>query len=339
MLVVHHPDQALHDPETVFRTGKLIAQPDRCERYEIFLRVMREEGHEIVEAPLGGLGPILAVHDADYVDFLRDAYAQWSAHADFGPVAIPNVHPTHRMHRRPTDFLGLLGWYSNSTSCPIVADTWRSIFASAQSAIHAAECLTAGTDPVYALCRPSGHHAYPDLMTGACFLNNSAIAANHLVSRFGKVALLDIDVHHCNGSQFIFYQRADVLVCSVHIDPRLTAPFYAGHSDETGEGPGLGFNCNFPLPANTGDADWLVALEAALGRIVDYAPGALVVSLGFDGGEHDPVEAFKITEAGFAGAGRKLTAMKLPTLLVQEGGYLSSYLGSYLRSFMRAFNS
>ncbi len=336
MLVVHHPDQALHDPETVFRTGNFIAQPDRRERYDIFLNVMREDGHEIIEAPLGGLEPILAVHDAEYVEFLRCAHARWTAHEGFGPVVIPNVHPTHRMHRRPTEFLGLLGWYTNSTSCPIVADTWTSVLASAQTAIHGADRLTLNSGPVYALCRPPGHHAFPDLMTGACFLNNAAIAANHLVPRFGKVAILDIDVHHCNGTQFIFYERADVLVCSVHIDPQLTAPYYAGHADETGENAGQGYNCNIPLPAQTGDTDWLIAIDIALARIAAHAPGALVISLGFDAAEHDPVGALKITEAGFAGVAHRISAMHLPTLLIQEGGYLSPSLGDYLRSFTTA---
>ncbi len=337
MLVVHHPDQALHDPETVFRTGRMIEQPDRTQRYDIFLKVMADDGHQIVEAPLGGLDPILAVHDPDYVAFLRDAYANWSALPNFGPVAIPNVHPTHRMHRKPTDFLGLFGWYSNSTSCQFTADTWTSVHASAQSAIHAAGRLTEGSGPVYALCRPPGHHAYPDLMTGACYLNNAAIATTLLAQRFGKVALIDIDVHHCNGSQFIFYERADVLVCSLHIDPRLTAPFYAGHADETGAGAGTGCNANFPMPALTGDAVWLETLDQALARIVEFAPGAMSVSLGFDAAEHDPVGAFRITGDGFAEAGRRLAALQLPTLLVQEGGYLSPHLGSYLRSFMRGF--
>ncbi|WP_454858009.1 histone deacetylase family protein [Rhizobium binxianense] len=337
MLVIHHPDQALHDPETVFRTGRFISQPDRAERYEIFLKVMQDGGHRIEVAPLGGPEPILAVHDADYVAFLRDAYASWSTSAGYGPVAIPNVHPTHRMHRKPTDFLGLFGWYSNSTSCPITANTWTSVYASAQTAIHAADRLTATSGPVYALCRPPGHHAYPDLMSGACFLNNAAIAVNHLASRFGKVALIDIDVHHGNGLQFIFYERSDVLFCSLHIDPQLGAPFYSGYADETGAGEGEGFNLNLPLPAGTGDTEWLTALDTALARIVDFSPGALAVSLGFDAAEHDPSHAFKVTEDGFAGAARRLAGLGLPTLLVQEGGYLSPYLGGYLHSFMSAF--
>jgi acetoin utilization deacetylase AcuC-like enzyme len=339
MLVLHHPDQALHDPETVFRTGRMIAQPDRAERYHIFLGAMRDGGHRIEVAPLGGLDPVLALHDPDYVEFLRTAWERWSAHPDFGPVAIPNVHPTHRMQRKPTDFLGAFGWYSNSTSCQFTATTWTSVHASAQTAIHAADRLTATSGPVYALCRPPGHHAYPDLMTGACYLNNSAIAAHRLAGRFGKVALVDIDVHHGNGSQFMFYNRGDVLFCSLHIDPNLSAPFYAGHADETGVAAGLGLTLNLPLPWGTEDGPWLKGLDAILAKIAAFAPAALAISLGFDAGKDDPVATFRISPDGFAEAGRKLASLALPTVLVQEGGYLSPSLGTYLTRFVRGFEA
>jgi len=337
MLVVHHPDQRLHDPDQVFRTGKFIAQPDRAERYDIFLDIVQQDRHEIVEAPLNRMEAVTAVHDPAYVDFLKTVHQRWIAHPDYGPVVIPNVHPTHRMYRKPTELLGELGWYSNSTSCPITADTWPAIFASTQAAVHGADRLAAAGAPIYAMCRPPGHHAYPDLMTGVCYLNNAAIAAQQLTQRFGKVAIIDIDVHHCNGTQFIFWDRPDVLVCSIHVDPRLTAPYYAGYADEIGEGAGKGANFNQPLPWATPDAPWLQAIDAAVARIRGFEPGALVVSLGFDAGEHDPVAAFKITGHGFAEAGRRLAALHQPTLLVQEGGYLSPSLGGYLRSFLRAF--
>lgn len=337
MLVIHHPDQALHDPDTVFRTGKFIAQPDRAERYQIFLDIVKTERHEIVEAPLNRAGAITEVHDPAYVDFLKGVHARWLEHPDYGSVAIPNVHPTHRMHRKPTELLGEFGWYSNSTSCPITEGTWPAVFASTQVAIHGADRLVSVDKPVYAMCRPPGHHAYPDLMTGICYLNNAAIAAQQLAKRFRKVAIVDIDVHHCNGSQFIFWERADVMVCSIHIDPRLSAPYYAGYAEETGEGLGRDCNFNQPMPRDTLDAAWLGAIDNALAKVRVFAPGAMVVSLGFDAGEHDPSAAFKITEDGFATAGRKLAAAGYPTLLVQEGGYLSSSLGGYLRSFLRGF--
>jgi acetoin utilization deacetylase AcuC-like enzyme len=337
MLVVHHPDQRLHDPDQVFRTGKFIAQPDRAERYDIFLDIVRQDRHEIVEAPLNRIDAVTAVHDPAYVEFLKTVHQRWIANPDYGPVVIPNVHPTHRMYRKPTELLGELGWYSNSTSCPITADTWPAIFASTQAAVHGADRLAAAGAPIYAMCRPPGHHAYPDLMTGVCYLNNAAIAAQQLTQRFGKVAIVDIDVHHCNGTQFIFWDRPDVLVCSIHVDPSLTAPYYAGYDDEIGAGAGKGANFNQPLPWATPDAPWLQAIDAAVARIGSFEPGALVVSLGFDAGEHDPVAAFKITDHGFAEAGRRLAALHQPTLLVQEGGYLSPSLGGYLRSFLRAF--
>jgi acetoin utilization deacetylase AcuC-like enzyme len=337
MLVVHHPDQALHDPEFVFRTGKFVDQPDRAERYRIFLNIVQEDGHEIIKAPLGSLDPVTEIHDRDYVEFLRTVYSRWAANPAYGPEVIPNVHPTHRMHRKPTELLGELGWYSNSTSCPMTEGTWPAVYASAQTAIHGADRLAASGNPVYALCRPPGHHAYPDLMTGVCFLNNAAIAANRLTKTYGKVALVDIDVHHGNGTQFIFWERPDVLFCSIHVDPRLSAPYYAGHSDEIGEGAGRGLNFNQPLPWATPDPLWLEAVDAALARVREFAPGALVLSLGFDASEHDPVATFKITNDGFAQAGRKFGTLDLPTLLVQEGGYLSPHLGGYLRSFFRAF--
>lgn len=337
MLVVHHPDQALHDPDTVFRTGRFIAQPDRAERYRIFLDTVTNERHEIVEAPLNRAEAVAAVHDPAYIEFLQGVHARWVQQPGYGPVAIPNVHPTHRMYRKPTELLGELGWYSNSTSCPITEGTWPAVFASAQVAVHGAERLASGAAPVYAMCRPPGHHAYPDLMTGVCYLNNAAIAAELLAVRFGTVAVIDIDVHHGNGTQFIFWTRPDVLVCSVHVDPRLSAPYYAGHADEVGEGAGKGCNFNQPLPWATPDVPWLAAIDGAVARVRDFAPGALVVSLGLDAGEHDPSGAFKVTDAGFAEAGRKLAAVGCPTLLVQEGGYLSPFLGGTLRSFLRAF--
>lgn len=163
MLVVHHPDQALHDPDTVFRTGRFLTQPDRADA-------------------------ITQAHDQAYVDFRKGVFARWTQHPEYGPVAIPNVHPTHRMHRKPTELLGGLGWYSNSTSCPIAQGTWPAIFASAQAAVHGADRLQTAAAPVYAMSRPPGHHTYPDLMTGVWYLNNAAIAAQQLTRRFGKVA-------------------------------------------------------------------------------------------------------------------------------------------------------
>ncbi len=339
MIVVHHPDQVLHDPDKVFRLGTWIDQPDRAERYHIFLRVAQEGGHAIEVAADCGLDPVLKVHDPLYVAFLQTAHERWRALPGAGPDAIPNVHPTHRMHRMPTNLLGQLGWYSNSTSCPIQRDTWTAVYASARTAVHAADHVAATGQPAYALCRPPGHHAYPDLMTGVCYLNNASIAAERMVARYGRVAVLDIDVHHCNGTQHIFWTRADVFVASVHADPNQTAPLYAGHADESGDGAGRGANLNVPLPMGTRDPAFLAGLDQALAAIRAFGPAALVVSLGFDASEHDPTETFKVTIPGFAEAARRIRALGVPTLLVQEGGYLSPHLGENLRSFLGGFEA
>ena len=334
MLVIHHPDHARHDVDSVFRTGKFIPHFDRAERYRIFLEAVTSEGHEIAQAPPEGLEAITAVHDPAYVDFLRSMHDRWMERPEFGPIAVPSVHPTHRMHRKPADLIGELGWYSNSTTCPIAADTWTSVLASAQVAIHGAHRLSSADAPVYAMCRPPGHHAYPDLMSGGCYLNNTAIAAQLLSRRFGRVGILDIDVHHGNGTQFIFWDRPDVMTCSVHVDPNAGAPLYAGYADEVGGEAARGCNYNQPLPRGTSDAPWLAAIDSALARIRSFAPGALVVALGFDAAEHDPVATFQITDAGFAQAASRIAAAGYPTLLVQEGGYLSPSLGHYLQSFL-----
>jgi acetoin utilization deacetylase AcuC-like enzyme len=337
MLVVHHPDQELHDPEQVFRMGQFIAQPDRAERYRIFLAEARKHASDIVEAPIGDLEPILAIHDPAYVHFLETVWERWRAAPDSGPVVIPSVHPTHRMRRKPKDLLGELGWYSNSTSCPIVEGSFAAARASAASAIHAADRLSAAGAPIYALCRPPGHHAYSDLMSGVCFFNNAAIAAHRLAQRLGRIAIVDIDVHHGNGTQDIFWERSDVMFASLHVDPDAGPPYYAGFADEDGAGAGKGLTLNLPMPFGTADADYLAALDRALAAIGRFGPSAIVVSAGFDASEHDPVQTFRISNAGFAEIARRIAALQLPTLIVQEGGYINPNLGACLGAFLNGF--
>ena len=203
--------------------------------------------------------------------------------------------------------------------------------------MHAADHVARTGEDAYALCRPPGHHAYPDLMTGVCYLNNAAIAAERLVAAHGRAAVLDIDVHHCNGTQHIFWTRPDVMVASVHCDPRQTAPYYAGYADETGAGAGQGANLNVPLPMGTADDGFLAGLDQAVSAVQRFDPAVLVVSLGFDASEHDPTRTFKVTQDGFTEAARRIRTLGRPTLLVQEGGYLSPHLGGLLQAFLAAF--
>jgi acetoin utilization deacetylase AcuC-like enzyme len=337
MLVVHHPDQALHDPKHVFRMGRFLPQPDRAERYHIFLAEAGKHASAIVEAPICDLAPVHAIHDPAYVEFFRTVWGRWSAIPGAAEEVIPSVHPTQRMHRKPKDLLGELGWYSNSTSCPIGQGSYRAALASASSVLHAAGLLLNLGGPIYALCRPPGHHAYRDMMSGVCFFNNAAIAAHSLVQQVGRVAIIDIDVHHGNGTQDIFWERGDVLFTSLHVDPDYGPPYYAGYSDETGAGAGKGLTVNKPMPIGTEDEDYLAALDGVLAEIRAFRPGAIVVSAGLDASATDPVQTFRLTNGCFSEIARRIAALKLPVLIVQEGGYLNPNLGACLGAFLHGF--
>ncbi|HKX57295.1 MAG TPA: histone deacetylase family protein, partial [Xanthomonadales bacterium] len=249
----------------------------------------------------------------------------------------PNIHPDRRDGAYPASAVGQAGFHMLDTGCPISAETWNSALASAHTAVQGAALLLDEEDSAYALCRPPGHHAGRDFAAGFCYLNNSAIAAQELVAEFGRVAILDIDVHHGNGTQDIFYRRSDVLTVSLHADPERFYPFFWGHAAERGAGEGLGYNLNIPLPRGTGDKDYLAELDRALLRIESFAPGALVVALGLDAHESDPFQGLAISTEGFSKIAARIASLELPTLLVQEGGYLSADLGANLQSFLDGF--
>jgi acetoin utilization deacetylase AcuC-like enzyme len=209
------------------------------------------------------------------------------------------------------------------TACPITADTWSATLASAWSAVEGAELVLSGTRAAYALCRPPGHHAFTDRAGGFCYVNNCAVAATVLRREAARVAILDVDLHHGNGTQGIFYRRDDVLTVSTHADPIRFYPFFWGYAGERGEGPGLGYNLNLPLPRGSDD-------EA-------YAP--VVIALGLDAHESDPFGGLRISTDGFGRIAEAVAGLGLPTLLVQEGGYLSEHLGRNLARFLEAFEA
>ena len=223
--------------------------------------------------------PIAAIHTPEYLEFLQNIFLRWQRIEGASEEVIPNIHPLARTGRYPASAVGQAGYHMADTACPISADTWGSACWSAWSAVEAAEAVLAGARHTYALCRPPGHHAFADVAGGFCFLNNSAIAAQHLLTSSKRVAILDVDLHHGNGTQGIFYGRSDVLTVSLHADPVRFYPFFWGNADERGEGLGLGYNYNLPLPRKTADAGFLEALDAANRRIEAYAPDALVVAL------------------------------------------------------------
>jgi acetoin utilization deacetylase AcuC-like enzyme len=309
--------------------GELVAPHECAQRAEFVLDRVKATGLGDIIAPSQfGLEPVVRVHDAEFVEFLSSAWTEWLAAGNRGE-AIPDCWPARRMAvRRPNSITGKLGYYAMAAETSISAGSWEAACASADVALTAAARLATGERGAFALCRPPGHHAARDLYGGYCFLNNAAIAAQYLRDHGNeRVAILDVDFHHGNGTQDIFYARSDVLYCSIHGDPLDAFPYFAGYADEIGSGEGTGYNLNLPLPRGTDFRVWRAALETALARIVKFAPGALVVSLGVDTFENDPISFFKLKTDDFARYGRLISALGLPTLFVLEGGYAVAEIG------------
>ena len=274
-----------------------------------------------------GLDPILRVHDADFVEFLRDAWRLWEAEG-FKGEAMPTCWPARRMSdKRPTFIEGLLGYYALASETSLTDGTWPAAYASAQVAITGAHEIIAGNS-TFALCRPPGHHAAYDMYGGYCFLNNAAIAAQTLRDNgMDRVAIVDVDFHHGNGTQDIFYTRDDVLFASLHGDPMDAFPHFLGHADEMGSDKGVGFTKNYPMPPGTTFETWRAALMDALAKVTAFNPDALVVSLGVDTFETDPISFFKLKSPDFITYGADIAALGLPTLFVMEGGYDIAEIG------------
>ncbi|MGA2840524.1 MAG: histone deacetylase family protein [Steroidobacteraceae bacterium] len=329
MITVYSEKHLLRNPRTELYGGELVAPHECAQRAEFVLGRVKATGLGDIIAPSQfGLEPVVRVHDAEFVEFLSSAWTEWLAAGNRGE-AIPDCWPARRMAvRRPNSITGKLGYYAMAAETSISAGSWEAACASADVALTAAARLATGERGAFALCRPPGHHAARDLYGGYCFLNNAAIAAQYLRDHGNeRVAILDVDFHHGNGTQDIFYARSDVLYCSIHGDPLDAFPYFAGYADEIGSGEGTGYNLNLPLPRGTDFRVWRAALETALARIVKFAPGALVVSLGVDTFENDPISFFKLKTDDFARYGRLISALGLPTLFVLEGGYAVAEIG------------
>ncbi|MEX2495992.1 MAG: histone deacetylase family protein [Woeseia sp.] len=337
MNVVFSEAQKKHYPKNFLSSGAPQPNPEVPERADRLLASALSLGLER-EAPGDfGDGPIAAVHTPEYIQFLQNIYTRWQRIPEASAEVMPNIHPDARGGAYPLSAVGQVGYHVCDSACPISGDTWNSARWSAMTAVQAANNVLQGEHCCYALARPPGHHASRDLAGGFCYLNNSAIGAQFLRSRFERVAILDVDVHHGNGTQAIFYDRADVLTVSLHADPMRFYPFFWGHAHERGTGAGVGANYNLPLPRGTKDADYLEALDRALLRLQAFSPGAVVVALGLDAFEGDPFQGFAITTGGFGRIADKIAALQLPTLIVQEGGYLCDELGNNLAAFLRPF--
>ncbi len=337
MKIVYSDKHAQHDPQTFIVRGVKQRSAEQPERATRLLAAATSAGHDVIAPRAFGSGPASLVHTPDYLDFLQTAARDWAKLPGASDEVVPNMHPARAHASYPKALAGRAGWHQADMACPIGPHTWDAALAATEVATTAADLVLTGTREAYALCRPPGHHAFADMAGGFCFLNNSAVAAQHLRSRHARVAVLDVDVHHGNGTQGIFYERADVLTVSIHADPANYYPYFWGHAHEAGTGEGDGFNLNLPLPLGSADAPWLEAGDRALTRIAAFAPTALVVALGLDASESDPLQGLKVTGAGFHAMAARIARLGLPTVLVQEGGYLGDDLGRNLVQFLAGF--
>jgi acetoin utilization deacetylase AcuC-like enzyme len=340
MHIIYSDAHREHHGEFEFYRGELVPCFEKPERADYVLAAVTKNKIGAVSAPENfPVAAIERVHAPRYLRFLERAWDSWSALGNTRD-AIPSVWPVRgfRHDIEPDNFIAQLGLYSFDSGTPFTSGTWRAARLGADIALTAQRRIAQGGRAAFALSRPPGHHAGPDFLGGYCFINNAAVAAQAFLDDGAKrVAILDVDYHHGNGTQSIFYDRADVLFQSVHGDPKTEYPFYLGHADETGAGEGLGCNQNYPLAAGSSNALWFEALDAACSRIRTFAPDALVISLGVDTYVGDPISKFQLDTAEYVRLGAQIAGLKLPTLFVMEGGYAVEEIGDNVAHVLRGF--
>lgn len=341
MKCFYHPDQAYHAPPTFLLRGQPAPSPEGPKRAELLTHGLTSAGLTLTapnEADSPKLRKRLAqIHSPRYLTFLETIYERWQKLPNAAEFVAPNIHPCGGGNHYPRHPIGQAGWHLHDMACPLSATSFRGALASAATAAAAAEEVLNGASAAYALCRPPGHHAGPERAGGFCLLNNSALAATVLRERFATVAIIDVDLHHGNGTQDIFYERSDVWTGSLHVDPSDFYPFFWGGADEVGSGEGEGGNINLPLPLG-GDGDvYLDALAILIDHLQRYKPEAVVVALGLDAHKDDPLAGLTVETEAFVELGKRLASLALPTVVVQEGGYPTEHLSANLKAFMQGF--
>ena len=341
--VIYSPTHLLHDPSFEVAGGVRIPAWEVTGRAEAIRAALAADPAFEVAGPVAhGLDPILAVHDPGLVGFLESAWPEWLAGggAADGMLADTFDRPGLRgklgASREPRNAGARFGYWGFDTTTPIVAGSWAATRDAVDVALTAADTILAGERVAYGLCRPPGHHAGRALFGGYCYLNNAAIATQWLVGRgAGRVGILDVDYHHGNGTQEIFWERGDVAYASIHGDPARAYPYFAGHADETGAGPGAGATFNQPQPPGLDDMAYLAALDRALDWLAGRHDGLLVVSLGIDTYARDPICDFALTTAAYHEVGRRVASTGARLVVLQEGGYFVPHLGQNVREWLR----
>ena len=343
MITFYNHLHAQHQGKVEMFRGALVPCFEVASRADHVLAELSRRQLGTVQTPSAFDDSVLAtVHSPRYLNFLATAWDQWVAldPANANEDILPSVWPTRtfRTDIEPDNFSAKAGLYSFDAGTPFTCGTWVAARAGAHCALSAAQQVLDGDRAAFALSRPPGHHAGADFFGGYCFLNNAALAAQHFIrAGLKKVAILDVDYHHGNGTQAIFYERPDVFFVSIHGDPRTEFPFYLGHADEVGAGAGLGANVNLPLPRGTDFTAWSDALTKALAAIDRFGADALVVSLGVDTFEGDPISGFQLKSDDYLRLGERLAQMVLPTVLVFEGGYAVEAVGTNAVNVLEAF--
>ena len=348
MKVYYSKRQLEHRPQQIMLLGKLAPPVENPDRLEVLARRLTEAGLKETAPADHGRDAIEAVHSADYVDFLASSYERWAANPKAGPEVLaehasvprkrigaqPFVQAALQRGQRPSGLVHRRSQLRHRSPAPGARFTNRR---RRRCLRHTA--IIDGAPSAFALCRPPGHHAFADRASGFCFLNNAAIAADLIGKRAGKVAILDFDTHHGDGTQAIFYARKDVLFASVHTDPTTYYPYFSGYADERGEGEGLGANINVPLAPGSGDEAFLEACRTLVKAVRAHKTEVLVVSAGWDAHRDDPLSLLDVSTDAFARVGELLADLQLPTLIVQEGGYSLEACENAAAAFIGAFCS
>lgn len=335
MRVIITPNHKNHRSPFEIWNGEQTPHQEVPERIETIIQALKKTKHNLVDLQLKVPTKILrSIHQPRYLSFLND----FSKSLADNEVRYPSVFALHTQTNDRYNYpLTRFGFYSFDMYTPIGKNTFASALSAASAAYQAAvEIQNRGQKTVFALCRPPGHHAEPNQMGGYCYINNAAVAAEHL-SQFGKVATLDVDFHHGNGTQHIFYQRDNVLTVSIHAHPDWKFPHFSGYEDELGAGAGLGHNYNLTLKQGTGNTTYQKTLDKALQKIENYSPEYLVVSFGADTHQDDPIGGFSLTTKYFTKMAKSIAKLNLPTVIVMEGGYNTSKLGENVVAFLAGF--
>lgn len=341
-------DHRFHDPAGEVWVGVRILGSEVVERGEVIRTALEAAGAPFVDVTDHGAGPVLAVHDGALIDYLENSYAGWlAAGLDRDPGqdrVVPYVFPLPQLMegrplRTPVAASALAGCFAMDTTTSIGPDTYRAVRAAADAALTAADRVLRGAPAAYAACRPPGHHAGTRFFGGSCYLNNAAIASQWLRDHgVDPVTIVDLDAHHGNGTQQIFYDRPDVFYGSIHVDPGAGwFPHFVGFADESGDGAGVGYNYNLPLPPGSGSSRWLEALEALIENAARTRPEAVVVSLGLDAWMDDPESPLQVDKEGFSQAGEMVATLGVPVVFIQEGGYDLSHLGHLVVTVLAGF--